>query len=75
VPAQRVGEVVRAARGPAVVRCPGGEHPAIGREVVDESLTAVGRVVDMFGPVSRPYVDVTTDDEPAALVGTRLYAR
>jgi RNA-binding protein len=76
VPAQRVGEVVRAAQGLAVVRCPGEDHPPIGREVVDESLTTVGRVVDVFGPVGRPYVAVTADDgEPATLVGRRLYAR
>lgn len=72
---KRVGEVVRVAQGLAVARSDGDDHPDIGTEAVDESLTAVGRVVDVFGPVSRPYVAVTTDDDPARLLGQTLYAR
>jgi len=49
---------------------------ADGSSVVDESLATVGRVVDVFGPVDRPYVAVTpNDDDLAALVGGKLYAR
>ncbi|MFC4405883.1 H/ACA ribonucleoprotein complex subunit GAR1 [Haloarchaeobius iranensis] len=72
---KRVGEVVRVAQGLAVARSDSEEHPDIGTEAVDESLNAVGRVVDVFGPVSRPYVAVTTDDDPALLLGQTLYAR
>ncbi|RLM59432.1 H/ACA RNA-protein complex component Gar1 [Halobellus sp. Atlit-31R] len=74
---QRLGTVSRTAQNLLVVRCDDADHPAIGAEAVDESLTTVGRVVDVFGPVSRPYVAVSpSGDVPAAsVVGTRLYAR
>ena len=74
---RRVGEVVRTAQGLAVVRCPDDEHPEVGQEVVDQDLDRVGRVVDVFGPVERPYVAVSPDDDVAlpTLLGQKLYAR
>ncbi|WP_415378720.1 H/ACA ribonucleoprotein complex subunit GAR1 [Halosimplex sp. TS25] len=74
---KRVGEVVRIAQHLAIVRAPDAEHVDIGTPVVDENLDGLGRVVDVFGPVDRPYLAVTTDDDvhPPALVGTPLYAR
>ncbi|XVH30829.1 H/ACA ribonucleoprotein complex subunit GAR1 [Haloferacaceae archaeon DSL9] len=74
---QRVGTVSRTAQGLAIVRCPGPDHPRIGAAIVDESLSTVGRVVDVFGPVDTPYVAVTPNDEGAlvSLVGQKLYAR
>jgi RNA-binding protein len=74
---QRVGEVVRTAQGLAVVRCIDDDHPDVGTEAVDEQLNSVGRVVDVFGPVSRPYVAVTPDEGVtlATLLGQKLYAR
>ncbi|WP_049911049.1 MULTISPECIES: H/ACA ribonucleoprotein complex subunit GAR1 [Halorubrum] len=74
---RRVGTVVRTAGGLAIARAEAGaEPPRIGSSVVDESLATVGRVVDVFGPVDRPYVAVTpNDDDLAALVGGKLYAR
>ncbi|MWV65172.1 H/ACA RNA-protein complex component Gar1 [Halorubrum sp. JWXQ-INN 858] len=75
---QRVGTVVRTAQGLAIARVdPGEEPPDIGRAVVDESLSTVGRVVDVFGPVDHPYVAVTPNDGVAlaTLVGGKLYAR
>lgn len=73
----RAGEVVRVAQGKLVVRAPGAEHVAIGAELVDEDLDPVGRVVDVFGPVERPYLAVVPEDDvaPAALLGAALYAR
>ncbi|MFH5798315.1 H/ACA ribonucleoprotein complex subunit GAR1 [Haladaptatus sp. DYF46] len=74
---QRLGQVVRTAQGLAIVRSPSEEYPNIGTNVVDEGLSTVGRVVDVFGPVSRPYVAVSPDEETqlATLVGSKLYAR
>jgi RNA-binding protein len=73
----RLGTVSRTAQGLAIVRCDDDDHPDIGVEAVDESLSAVGRVVDVFGPVSRPYVAITPADGVSlpALVGEKLYAR
>ena len=74
---ERVGTVSRTAQGLAVVRCDEGAEPRIGTPVVDESLNSVGRIVDVFGPVSQPYVAVSPNDQSrlAALVGQKLYAR
>ncbi|QHS17299.1 H/ACA ribonucleoprotein complex subunit GAR1 [Halopenitus persicus] len=75
---KRVGSVVRTAQGLAVARGEDGETPpSIGEVVVDDSLSTVGRVVDVFGPVDRPYVAVTPNDgiTLAELVGGPLYAR
>jgi RNA-binding protein len=72
-----IGEVVRAAQGLAIVRLPDDAHPDLGARVVDADLESVGRVVDVFGPVDRPYVAVTPDQghNPASLIGARLYER
>lgn len=74
---RRVGEVVRTAQGLAVVRCPGADHPEIGTAVVDQDLAEVGRVVDVFGPVDRPYVAVDPRESVSLpnLLGEKLYAR
>ncbi|MDF9746709.1 H/ACA ribonucleoprotein complex subunit GAR1 [Natrinema salsiterrestre] len=84
----RVGTVVRTAQGLAILRADevdGGESATaidghrddIGTMVIDDDLEAVGRVVDVFGPVSRPYLAVTPDDAVhlPSLVGSTLYAR
>lgn len=75
---RRVGTVVRTAGGLAIARGERGEEPPrIGSSVVDESLSTVGRVVDVFGPVDRPYLAVTPDADvhTPTLVGSTLYAR
>lgn len=74
---RRVGEVRRIAQGVAIVRCPDGDHPPIGAAVVDERLEVVGRVVDVFGPVERPYLAVTPKGSVSlpSLLGQKLYTR
>lgn len=79
---RRVGTVVRTAQGLAVVRSPEdstgetGGHPRIGTPLVDENLSAFGRVVDVFGPVERPYLAVKADVQPIAeSLGTTVYFR
>jgi RNA-binding protein len=74
---KRVGEVVRTAQGLAIVRAPDDDHPGIGATVLDEGLSEVGRVVDVFGPVERPYVAVSPEDRSAlpGLLGGKLYVR
>ncbi len=74
---RRVGEVVGTAQGLLVARSPDERHPDVGTELIDEELTTVGRVVDAFGPATRPYLVVkpAEDVTPAALLGERLYAR
>ncbi len=75
---KRVGEVVDAAQSLAVCRVPPDDGmPALGTAVVDESLEDIGTVVDVFGPVERPYVAVSpgTEIHLPGLVGQPLYAR
>ena len=49
--------------------------PRIGDRVVDDKLSNVGTVFDVFGPVSSPYIAVKPSvDEPSLLVGHFLYA-
>ena len=74
---KRVGSVVRVAQGLAIARVSDDDPPRIGATVVDENLDDVGRIVDVFGPVARPYVAVSAADgvEPALLLGEKLYAR
>ena len=85
---RRVGSVVRTAQGLAVLRADAGSDDSssddadrfrdeIGTSVLDDNLESVGRVVDVFGPVDRPYLAVTPDDDVhlPSLVGSTLYAR
>jgi RNA-binding protein len=74
---QRLGTVSRTAQNLLIVRCDDADRPDIGAQAVDESLSTVGRVVDVFGPVERPYLAVTPQGSHtlASLVGQTLYAR
>lgn len=74
---ERLGTVVRTANRLAIARLPGDEHPRMGTEAVDEQLSSIGRVVDIFGPVDRPYVAIKLDDDSnlPALLGAKVYAR
>jgi len=74
---QRIGTVDRTAQGLAIVNVDSDKLPDIGLMVIDESLSTVGRIVDVFGPVERPYVAITPTGGTTLteLVGTKLYAR
>jgi rRNA processing protein Gar1 len=48
--------------------------PHLGSEVVDENLRHIGKVCDVFGPTSRPYVVVKPKVKPTKqLVRSVLY--
>ena len=48
--------------------------PKIGETVVDENLKPIGKISDIFGPVSSPYVAVKpTIREPKKLTNKILY--
>jgi RNA-binding protein len=74
---RRLGDVVRTAQGLAVVRAPDETYADVGSSVVDEDLTTVGTVVDVFGPVDRPYLAVNPSGSVhlPGLLGKTLYAR
>jgi len=46
-----------------------GEIPQIGSTVLDENLKPIGRIFDIIGPVSHPYVSIRpTVKDPQKLV-------
>jgi len=48
--------------------------PRIGETVVDENLRTVGKIFDLFGPVSSPYVAIRpTILKPEELTNKTLY--
>jgi len=48
--------------------------PKIGQTVVDENLKTVGKIFDLFGPVSSPYVAIRpTILKPEELANKTLY--
>jgi len=48
--------------------------PKIGQTVVDENLKTVGKIFDIFGPTSSPYVTVRpTIPKPEELTNKMLY--
>jgi RNA-binding protein len=76
---RRLGTVTRVAGGLAIVRRDDREGATldIGTTAVDESLSRVGRVVDVFGPVDHPYLAVSPAEgvRLPELLGRKLYAR
>ncbi|ELZ13538.1 H/ACA RNA-protein complex component Gar1 [Halovivax asiaticus JCM 14624] len=72
---RRAGSVVEVAQGLLVCRAT--DDIDIGTPVLDDSLTSVGRVVDVFGPVAEPYFAVTPSSSvhPPTLVGERIYVK
>lgn len=74
---RRAGRVVGEAQGIAVVRSEDETHPSIGTDVLNDELTTVGTVVDVFGPVERPYLAVSPDGKrtPVSLLNEMLYVR
>lgn len=73
----RIGTVDKTAQGLAIVGVETDDVPEIGLLVIDESLSTVGRIVDVFGPVGTPYVAITPTESATLtdLVGTTLYAK
>lgn len=74
---RRVGSVERLAQGLAVVRSTDETYAEIGVSLVDDELNSIGKVVDVFGPVERPYMAVSPASgvHLPALLGSPLYAR
>jgi RNA-binding protein len=72
---RRVGTVTGVAGGLVVVRSDG-DPPTLGTGLVGEDLDALGEVVEVFGPVDRPYVAVAPEgDPPATLLDGPVYER
>ncbi len=51
--------------------------PSIGSRIVNESNSLVGTVIDVFGPVDKPFVSIkpATSIEPSAILQQTLFVR
>jgi len=72
---ERLGTADRVAQGLIIARTT--DVSDVGAAVIDEDLEDVGSVVDVFGPVERPYTAISPVDgrSPASAVGIPLYVR
>ncbi|MEM3696334.1 MAG: Gar1/Naf1 family protein [Candidatus Bathyarchaeia archaeon] len=71
---QRIGRVLHLSSSRNLIIKIESSAPKIGETVVDENLTPVGKVFDIFGPVSSPYAVVKpTLREAEKLAGKVLY--
>jgi rRNA processing protein Gar1 len=57
------------------VKCDQPGYVKIGTKTCDGKLKEIGRVLDLFGPVSSPYVSIrSANPSPAKYVGRIAYA-
>ncbi len=73
----RVGTVTKFSQGLLVVRSDSVAYPSLGTAVIDEQLEEVGTIVDVIGPVDRPFVIVSPLDKSnmEPLLNQRIYTR
>lgn len=70
---ERIGRVLHIASDKNII-LKAETHAKIGDEVVDENLKYVGRIFDIFGSVSSPYVSVKSNaDDLQSFVNRTLY--
>lgn len=72
---RRAGTIDRVANGVGVIRTD--DPPDVGTDLVDAHLGAIGQVVDVFGPVDRPFVAVAPADgwDATDLLDVTCYVR
>ena len=72
---KRIGEVRTITGSIAIVQGEDQTRPKIGTKVIDEKLENVGRIVDVIGPVSRPYMVIKIKEGAKSILKKRLYSR
>jgi RNA-binding protein len=58
-----------------LIRCDASKLPRLYSDVVDKRLRAVGKVVDIFGNIERPYAAVLCESTCGMEVGEKLFGR
>jgi rRNA processing protein Gar1 len=73
---RRLGKVLHFSKSRSlIVRCEQTGFVKIGTRTCDSKLKEIGKVHDLFGPVSSPYVAIIpTSPSPAKYVGRIVYA-
>jgi RNA-binding protein len=70
---ERLGKVLHITSSKSII-IKAEKHARIGDKVVDENLRRVGKIFDLFGPVSSPYISVKAEtDDPLCFVDKILY--
>ena len=72
---KRIGEAKTITGSIAVVQGEDQTRPEIGTKVIDEKLEKVGHIVDIIGPVSRPYIVIKIRKGVKDILKKRLYSR
>ena len=72
---KRIGEVKTITGSIAIVQGEDQTRPKIGTKVIDEKLENVGRIVDVIGPVSRPYMVIKIKEGAKSILKKRVYSR
>ncbi len=71
---RRLGKVLHVSGSRCLILKTKDGEISVGSKVLDSKLREVGRVFDVFGPVSSPYVSVRPrNPDPSSLVGKALY--
>jgi RNA-binding protein len=75
-PSRRLGKVLHISSNSGNLILKAEAIASIGEPVTDGGERPVGRVFDVFGPVSNPFIAVKPEsDRPEKLVGRYLYLR
>lgn len=75
-PSRRLGKVLHISSNSGNLILKAETIASIGEPVTDGSERIVGKVFDVFGPVSNPFIAVRPEfDRPEKLVGRHLYTR
>jgi len=73
---RRLGKILHLSKSQSlIVKCDESLFSRIGTKICDSKLREIGRVNDLFGPVSAPYVSIKpTVPSPAKYVGRIVYS-
>jgi len=58
-----------------LIQCDASKLPRLYSDVVDRRLRAVGKVVDIFGNIEKPYAAVLCEGTCRTEVGEKLFGR
>tara|TARA_A100001037_G_scaffold299113_1_gene324068 strand:+ start:11990 stop:12211 length:222 start_codon:yes stop_codon:yes gene_type:complete len=72
---KRIGEVKSITGSVALIQADENAYPKIGTKVINERLESVGHIVDVVGPVSKPYIVVKIYRDMTDMLKKRLYSR
>lgn len=58
-----------------IVRCDAAQLPKLYSVVVNQRMHPIGKIMDLFGNVSKPYATVLCQDQCTSQPGEKVFAR